>query len=231
MRSVGLVIGSRLAGGDVNEMKRENEREKARLRGGSERGRERESVEWSSQVRATLWHLQPCLNPPPPPCHPPPWQAHDTATAHHDTPLHDPLNHSLDNHMLINFPLSPGHIHHVNSKYHHTAGCSHPSRNRLDNHNYSFFGRWQFFMDRRGRNPSIASFCRSCRQGFSVFFVAFSSNALANVKIVSILKNCYNYSLVLMFLTPHSQHAEWFVFNHADVLVLCSVGWKLCASF
>lgn len=54
MRSVGLVIGSRVAGGDANEMKRENEREKARLRGGSERGRERECVEWSSQVRATL---------------------------------------------------------------------------------------------------------------------------------------------------------------------------------
>lgn len=66
---------------------------------------------------------------------------HDTATTHHNTPLHYPLNHSLDNHMLINFPLSPGHIHHVNSKYHHTAGCSHPSRNRLDNHNYSFFGK------------------------------------------------------------------------------------------
>lgn len=184
-------------------MKRENEREKARLRGGSERGRERER-ECGVEFTGPGYSVTPAALLEPPRVTP----LHDTATTHHNTPLHYPLNHSLDNHMLINFPLSPGHIHHVNSKYHHTAGCSHPSRNRLDNHNYSFFGRWQFFMDRRGRNPSIASFCRSCRQGFSVFFVAFSSNALANVKIVSILKNCYNYSLVLMFLTPHSQHAE-----------------------
>lgn len=185
MRSVGLVIGSRLAGGDVNEMKRENEREKARLRGGSERGRERER-ECGVEFTGPGYSVTPAALLEPPRVTP----LHDTATTHHNTPLHYPLNHSLDNHMLINFLLSPGHIHHVNSKYHHTAGCSHPSRNRLDNHNYSFFGRWQFFMDRRGRNPSIASFCRSCRQGFSVFFVAFSSNALANVQIVSILKNC-----------------------------------------
>lgn len=29
---------------------------------------------------------------------------------------------------------------------------------------------------------------------------------------------------------PRSQHTEWFVFNHSDVLVECSLGWKLCSS-
>lgn len=53
---------------------------------------------------------------------------------------------------------------------------------------------------------------------------------IANTQIVGISQRRWNYSLELMYGIPRSQHTEWFVFNHSDVLLECSAGWKLSSS-
>ncbi len=144
------------------------------------------------------------------------WQPHDTATTHHSMPLLYPLNHSLANHMQINIPLSSGHIHHVNNKIHHFARLPRRSCDKTRKSMTVFMVHtWN----------AVPTYVQPWK-ALSWHRTTFDQMLLQMTKIGAYF---FNLKLLIRAYISYLSH-NILVFNH-DVLVLCPVGWKFCASF
>lgn len=129
------------------------------------------------------------------------------------------------NHMLINERPSPGHIPMLTARavFCHSS-FSHPQNEKIAATHIQAPHKSVNILNKERFSLGFSSLSR----GDEVLILPWK--VTANTEIVGIWERRWNYSLELMYGIPRSQHTEWFVFNHSDVLLECSAGWKLSSS-